>query len=325
VRKYATAGLVFFTSLSCFSNILYQRTFLFPQKKIQDLDGQCNERGVKSWRLNAGTARPAMAFDRVPEDHLELYFGAAYRLLKMAQALETGSELQPGSQEWLPIDDFLATLASRRRSPKLLSVTERGARIAALQFDSVNVWVRRFLHICFQDIAYSDPSKWKVARDQAHEFLRNSISLTDALESFLAQYADVGLPYFGDGQTRETKAERSWFSFNVEVRLKQAGANLTLMNTWAWQRLDDVSPEHGGRPRLKWREEFIGSLAHAWWALTNCTPSANPQSLFADFVEAAWRSGGDHLPELSWERAIRNVCKDYTPPRRGDETGKSSA
>lgn len=69
-----------------------------------------------------------------------------------------------------------------------------------------------------------------------------------------------------------------------------------------------VSSEHKqrtGRPRDIWKAEFVSYLAHLWRVLTREEASRSPASLFGEFVDAAWRSFDENVPEVSFDRAIR--------------------
>jgi hypothetical protein len=87
------------------------------------------------------------------------------------------------------------------------------------------------------------------------------------------------------------------------------------MISWAYDELDDIAPPRGGRPRLSWRYDFIAGLADLWRVITNREPSYKPDGLFTRFVEAAWQSGGDDMPEVPWDHVVQRY------PREGKERG----
>jgi hypothetical protein len=62
-----------------------------------------------------------------------------------------------------------------------------------------------------------------------------------------------------------------------------------------------------GRPRLLWRDYFVLCMAHLWRLLTGCEPQQSEESLFGEFVRAAWNSFDDNMPEVKFAHTIRNL------------------
>jgi hypothetical protein len=60
-----------------------------------------------------------------------------------------------------------------------------------------------------------------------------------------------------------------------------------------------------GRPRLIWMEEFVDEMATLWRLLTLEERTYSDDSYFGRFVQAAWESLDEEMPEVSFSRAIR--------------------
>jgi hypothetical protein len=67
-----------------------------------------------------------------------------------------------------------------------------------------------------------------------------------------------------------------------------------------------VNENRRGRPRTFWKDDFVDSMAHLWWVLTTKEASRTEDSLFKDFVHAAWNSYDEEMPEESFDWPIRN-------------------
>src|ERR1700677_1378704 len=91
-------------------------------------------------------------------------------------------------------------------------------------------------------------------------------------------------------------SEREWRS-NFDA-LKHAIENAMFIERIARSSIeDDVK---GWRPIQSWKADFV-SMLDVWWGdFFGSFPSRDASSPFASFVQAAWHSMGDGLPDISW-------------------------
>ncbi|PVE20580.1 hypothetical protein DC522_31490 [Microvirga sp. KLBC 81] len=68
-----------------------------------------------------------------------------------------------------------------------------------------------------------------------------------------------------------------------------------------------VNEEKTGRKKQLWMQCFVARMAHLWVLLTGARPSVSADSPFATFVRECWNSYGDNMPQVSFDRAIRNL------------------
>jgi hypothetical protein len=68
-----------------------------------------------------------------------------------------------------------------------------------------------------------------------------------------------------------------------------------------------VNADKMGRKRQLWKAYFVRNMAHLWILLTGARPSTNAGSPFAAFVRECWNSYGENMPQVSFDRAIRNL------------------
>jgi hypothetical protein len=201
----------------------------------------------------------------------------------------------------LPIDDIVDILRLRRRAPKLLDEwkTQEGAK-------NLIPWLRAYLRGGFQRVSLADPRNRVIGREFALEFIKHARSVEGEGTKFLEKYGgDQGFPRFSRGLDGKLAYEHFVVVTEAEKYLIWFLERLTMMKTWALGDLDELLPEHGGRPRLIWKHDFVAVIAELWHFLTHREPSSKPDALFAELVDAAWRSGGDDMPTVEWSEAIR--------------------
>ena len=89
----------------------------------------------------------------------------------------------------------------------------------------------------------------------------------------------------------------------------------------AHEELAEIPPQRSGRPRLMWKYNFVAVISKLWFDLTGRKPSRNPSSIFIRFVDAAWISAGDDMPEVHWEDTIREYCQGPRAKREQNTPG----
>jgi len=87
--------------------------------------------------------------------------------------------------------------------------------------------------------------------------------------------------------------------------------------SWVYADMNELAPAYGGRPRLDWKHNFVAAIAELWVELTFKRPSSKPDGLFAELVDAAWRSGGSDMPAVDWTDTVRAFCRGL---KKGRET-----
>jgi hypothetical protein len=68
-----------------------------------------------------------------------------------------------------------------------------------------------------------------------------------------------------------------------------------------------VNEEKAGRKKQLWTQSFVVRIAHLWVLLTGARPSVSADSPFATFVRECWNSYDENMPQVSFDRAIRNL------------------
>jgi len=256
-----------------------------------------------------------------PSEHNRKFSQIGQRI--QSQSFELPQYVVPKRSDafWLPIDQYLINLGNRKRSPKLLSPEELVKRVPILSTMSVHIFVRAHLGICFSGIASQDPANRAKTKAQIEKFLISSAEVSHAVVDLLDTSEDKWIvPIFDQGLPTQERSLRYYFGIAVRRNLIQAAADLKLIEAWAISALDEVSPEFGGRPRVDWKHDFVARLAHTWELITGRPPSPKIDGPFAEFISACWLSGGEELPEISFDRTIRSVAKDWPASPKGDKT-----
>jgi predicted HicB family RNase H-like nuclease len=216
----------------------------------------------------------------------------------------------------LPIDDVIDILRLRRRAPKLLDEwkTPEGTK-------NLIPWLRAHLRGGFERVSLADPRRRDIRREITHEFIKHARSLEGEGTKFLEKYGGFeGFPRFSRGLDSKLANEHFVVVTEAQKYLIWFIERLAMMKTWALADLDELIPEHGGRPRLFWKYDFVAAIAELWQILTQKKPSSKPDALFADLVDAAWRSGGDDMPAVEWSEAIRTWHRG----KKGGKTPRSA-
>jgi hypothetical protein len=248
-------------------------------------------------------------------DHYKLFWSVGYELERRASQ-------KIGDDDWLPIDDFIEKLRRRNRPPKLRPKDD-GSRESLVLWEVLGPHnlIRAHLGIALQQAAFRDPERRQRSIDDAKSFIGNALELKEAILEFAEEENPHGFRFstFCDGQPPEEKSRRYRISIDLEKSLLGAVNYLTEMEKWAWENYNSLSPPEGGKPKIEWRHEFVSFMAHTWWVFTGKQAPVGPNTLFMEFVEIAWASGGDQLPEISWEATVRSVLSKA----KYDETGST--
>lgn len=209
---------------------------------------------------------------------------------------------QPSSP--LPVDRFVSEMRKQSRSPKIRSPAELAevdelACPYAIARDGVR-WAATYATI-------------KLHQDEVRA------SATAAMVKFSENVGEgiaVLQNLYGTLSTI-VEAQEHAYDPAVDALSSLRGANYLLAAHSTLQRLQRPIQELYVQ-RLQtagniWRIEFTTSLFRVWWVLTGSDPT--PSGRFIEFVEAAYQSLGDNVPELKWESAIKtakkNVKREY--------------
>jgi predicted HicB family RNase H-like nuclease len=230
-------------------------------------------------------------------------------------------ELRPGKpiskKLRLPIDGVIETLNQRERSPTLADLWRGKER-------SPYSWARYRLAEAFERVAAADPRMRGRAREFNLEFLEAAKRLSAEATDFLSRYGSSegsgvlsGFPKFSRGippeQTQTHYETCIWAEQGLQIFLER----LHQIMSWVYADMDILNPSEGGRPRLSWKHDFVAAIAELWVELTLKRPSSKPEGLFAELVDAAWRSGGADMPLVDWTEAVRMFGRGL---RKGRET-----
>jgi hypothetical protein len=241
-----------------------------------------------------------------PHRHHHFYDGKAWSISDSLGALEKVEFRFIPSKARLPIDDLVDRLRERSRSPRLADFwrAPEGAK-------DLNLIVRFELREAFFAVSKADPRNRIDARDDAHQFIEDAQRLQSELNQFLRTYRSTNatFPTFARGLEAHVSSERLQIVLSAEQHLRALAHQLSDMIGWAFDDLDDHAPAYGGRPRLSWKYDFVAGMAKLWFLLTHKEPSSSAGSLFIEFVEAGWLSGGEDMPQVGWEDIVRTYVR----------------
>jgi hypothetical protein len=193
----------------------------------------------------------------------------------------------------LPIDEYIAILAARKRKPLVRSP---------------DVLSRFRLGKCPYAVARSG-----VAQAISFATFKQDIESLRALTTSKLRDLKTELPALESALLSAIKHITSIGSSQELHEELDFGNLLILQNALlaALVTVEHLMPEiralHLERSRHRgnlWRQSFVGSLFYTWWILTDSDPSSS-SAPFLEFVEACWSSlSPNNLPEVSWESAV---------------------
>lgn len=211
---------------------------------------------------------------------------------------------QPSSP--LPVDRFVSELRKRPRSPKLRSPADLAA-----------------LDDCACPYAIARDGVWWATVHASFRSNRNELraDVTAAMKEFSK---DVGegltvIQKLYDRLSTIYRAQERAFDPAVDALSKSPlrDTDYLLLTHSTLQRLErpirDLYVQRSQGVGNVWRIEFAASLFRPWWVLTGKDPS--PKGQFVEFVDDAYQSLGDNLPETHWESAVvtakQNVKREH--------------
>jgi hypothetical protein len=221
----------------------------------------------------------------------------------------------PPAEYRLPLDDFMIALMRRGRSPRI----ERG-RMSGYSLELCGPFYLARWHL---NDALSNGRN--PARDTAAAALASE--LTSDIESaahFLGRI--IQQPFYRIACYLIQRELEERYSSSPDVPssgppaiankivdlqddLVRAAQSLVRLLEVVDENRSFVRVNHtgAGRPRVFWKDDFVSSMAHLWRLLTTDEPSRTEDSLFGQFVYAAWNSYDEEMPEVSFANAIRNL------------------
>ena len=225
------------------------------------------------------------------------------RLGDVSGRLLKGLVLSPGSWvAWraptpaLPIDELITSMSRRNTTPRLLSPPELRERKIDCPYFGARWAIALAVEAAATEAAV-DPvemaERWRGYEEAACQAAAANAAIAGSL---LNSRPSPRLPFIDApeltcayAKTREIQHARYY-----EIIAEQA------------QRWRQIYRQTRGDPFDLWRVVFAAQLAFTWLALTNVMPARNEG--FTDFIETAYASIDDKMPEVSWERAIRHVA-----------------
>jgi hypothetical protein len=216
------------------------------------------------------------------DNHYDFYTSKADRLLEQWELLEKADGKIPPTLR-LPIDDNIDALRQRTHPP-CLADSWRNPRNCKI----IPSLVRKSILRAFDHVARTDWIKIQNQRDSDLEFLKDAQRVEREVTEFLRRHGNE----FGLASIDLLKKV-------ADVFLGEVGEVADL----AKQALDETKSAH--TEMHLWKYDFVADMAKLWQELTGTKPSPKPDGLFIEFVDAAWRSGGDDMPSESWEWTVR--------------------
>jgi predicted HicB family RNase H-like nuclease len=237
-----------------------------------------------------------------PHRHTHFFDAKRQRILDNVYELEQVEGTEVPRHLRLQIDDKIDELRQRTRSPRLSPDLKTPEWLKEL-----NRFVRFRLADCFRDVSKADPRNRDDARQHTLAYLTDARKLQVEADQFLTECrGSTTLSVFNRGLDPDVASARFQTALLAERELLGFLKKLSEMIGWAYDDLDDIAPAYGGRPRLNWRYDFIAGLADLWRLIADQEPSFKSDGLFAQFVEAAWQSGGKDMPRMEWKGIVHN-------------------
>ncbi|WP_299475783.1 hypothetical protein [uncultured Roseibium sp.] len=243
-------------------------------------------------------------------EHEKLLYEAHFQLIEKKRDFPKECVPEYGSKWWLPIDEVIKKIASRNRPPKLRPKTEN-SRYALLIWRVFGPYglARNHIEMAFSAVATLTPERREMEIEESQRFLENC----DELRRALAEFSNIEIQsfvYFYSIMRNLSKEEfgfRMRFTYEFFDCLGNLDSYLEHFERWAGERYDAISPPQGGKPKSEWRHEFVFRMSHLWFLLTGEDAPSGPNTIFMEFLEAAWACGGDNMPDVAWEATVRAV------------------
>jgi hypothetical protein len=233
-----------------------------------------------------------------------------------------GGRGSPPPADRLPIDDEIDQLLKRRRSPSIdVDLADKLCRrIGPYRYARVRFYRSRRLN----SEPEIDQRVAAVASDAARRIAKVDAALKQ-LRSLPLDQIEREYTRYRDNETDDEEWEsrhylsRRLTSFcdNVEESLASLAEDIewhrdhSLLRLWSPLR----ASRKAGHPASMWKPIFVDIVAGVFLDLTGCVPTANPDSIFGRFLDAAWASLPGDLPLVSFERAQREVARRWRKSR----------
>jgi hypothetical protein len=199
----------------------------------------------------------------------------------------------------LPIDDFIATFADRTRKPRLRSPAELTCyRLGECPYAMARSGVSMAIEFATLKKDFIEAQR-TFTTSKLKDLKGDLPALEKELLKVISHISAIGY-------SQEQYAELDWKAF----RTLQDHFLATVITIQAsMPKIESLHLERSQYRGNLWRQAFVGSLFHSWWALASSDPSSN-SAPFLDFVQACWLSlSPDDLPEVSWESAIDSCLR----------------
>jgi hypothetical protein len=203
----------------------------------------------------------------------------------------------------LPIDEFITTLAGRKRKPRLRLPNDlKRSRLGECPYAMARAGIAQAISVAMtndhlEDFKAFTTGKLKDLKTELPPIESELLSLINHISSIHT--------------SQDTYQELDCSKLSI-LHDRLLAALLTIRETLPW-----IEALHLERSRYRgnlWRQSFVGSLFYTWWTLTNSDPSSS-SAPFLEFVEMSWSSlSPDDLPEVNWESAIKS-CLGRDPER----------
>lgn len=208
----------------------------------------------------------------------------------------------------LAIDEAIRVLSARTRAPRLVfTPTMKGSDPATANLH-VNVYLG--LESAFTAAALvvggNLAGQLEALRKVKSRLERASAAIDDLGPAKLPQHLNM---LFRGNPLPNRRPERALPAMELATSLADAYKRLNMMVGLLASDLKELEGQTGRPPDLQ-KETFSREVGRLWTKLTGKPPSYKPDSLFANFLQAAWKSG---LPSSrrndSFERVMRRLAK----------------
>lgn len=249
-----------------------------------------------------------------PRDE-EFLSSKAALMERHAQAVDEITYIRVPHDLRLPIDDVVDQLRGRKHPPQITVFRTNVANQHRL-----NAFARYRIAVAFRAANRSDSRNLDIRQADTLDFINDAQALQGVALDFINKYYSPGsmIP-----RVSKIEDRAAFESYMKSVRSSRENLNLFLSHLneitgIAYEDLASIPPSRVGRPKQLWKYNFVAVISDLWFNLTGKRPSPKPSSFFIRFVEAAWLSGGDDMPEVFWEETVREYCHGARTRKRSN-------
>ena len=270
----------------------------------------------------------------VAAEHLRLHLvGLVNKIAALVEKKVENGEVNPSQfplvrpDNPLPVDHFLAEMADRKNAPRLVSIPNQLGN--AFWTNNLSVYIYSGIEQAFTKAGLlpGGNRSGHVAELRKLEswVAEQALDPSRAVPKYFVQRA---AQLFSKGILEERRPERIDVLYNIAHGPISKPEDLAHLQKWIEEDLDDSRLRMKGRPPEYQRITFAIEIASLWNVLTGEPITRGPDTNFARFLRACWKSGFcDTDVEVNFKRVLRHHIGEADVPKAcgGCEACKKSA